>query len=228
MSILSGFSALTQDAIYIAKRGASQIGALPVLAANGLHEIITGVVAPGGGRQAIFPHDHTRLAGHGGAVLARNNTYVFDQYDAGWKITPTVGGIWTVDDASDGGAKDSDTDSYPPDFVLYASPGVEVLDARILVEPILGTAGSAELRVANSTTGSSSSAVVIPTTGQQWLAVADIPVRGDALNHLTIQVKVVPWVSGDYVTIHSAVLSETRPISESLNGTYDYNSAPKP
>lgn len=218
--ILRGYTALTVQQTHIGARGSCLIPQRYQSAENALWESITGAAALGAQIPYIIPHDHGPDGG--GASLPRGCLYSFDVGDDqdaySHAFTTTTG--WTNLEANR---------AYT--FPCYPSPGVDSSNTNVsagtcyLIAKILavGTASGGEIRLANGTTGTQSSAATV-TTSLTWLTINDIPSKGGTWNKMTLQAQQTS-ANTNTVRVYALSLHEVRGTSQpESNGTTTYSS----
>ena len=147
----------------------------------GLYEGVTGVTAPGAQSIAIRGHDHSSgaapVGGSEGGGLAIPRGCICSGGIGEGGNQPMFAAV-----CGTGGYQSFDAVMGKPRtqlFWAYVSPGLTSAGAVAYAECqlyVFTTAGTANVRIANQTTGTNS-AVVVATTSHQWIRITDVPIQ---------------------------------------------------
>jgi len=237
---LSGWDRLGQDRAYIANRARASLPRSLQSAANAIHELITASPPPGSQKMFVFPHDHGR---RGGTPLARGSHWSFCASNQNsWRIqaASTTLEYWLKGTA--GTTTNSSFETTPANFVLDVPWGLDSsrtslggaplvcwLEAKVRVFlPTLTGNTQVSVRFRNSSTGTSSSAVLATAFGSvSLLTFSDIPILEDERNNLILTVQ--PNVAAIDVDIISVNICSTRSTTQPLSsGSQNIEANPKP
>jgi len=206
---------------------------------HGLHEILTGVAAPGAGQLVFLPHEHCYV----GTSLARNAQYCADH---GQHLGVGKGLYWLIGDAVnywtpiDGGQdKSYDVGSstryvdFPPMIQAYATPridsdstavGAGSNPCRFRVFGLVTASAATTLRFYNRTRNEVSATISLPGGYQEFDST--IPVSGGRVNEIDIEAQ---GTINRSVIIHQITVAETRSLSQPESaGTTLYTTATRP
>ena len=221
------------------ERGRSVVIGKIATTSHGLHEILTGVAAPGAGQLVFLPHEHCYV----GTPLARNAQYCADH---GKNIAAGKGLRWDIGNSVDYWTpyKGSQTKSYdvgsalrfvdfPPMIQAYATPRVDSDSTavgagsnpcRFRVFGLVTAQSATTLRFYNRTRNEVSATISLPGGYQEFDST--IPVSGGRVNEIDVEAL---GTTGRYVIIHQITVAETRSLSQPESaGTTLYTTATRP
>lgn len=236
--VFSGWRALVERPIQVAREGAFYILSGLRTSLNGAYEGLTGAAAPGRGWRAVMSHDHTESGG--GAILPRGVLLSLDSGQGdGWDWQPP--GIYLPDaDMTYFHDLANDTPTRFPTFRLYTTDGIHsgktnllgsacCLEARAVIwlEERSGTGHTIDFFFRNEATGADSTYASVTLSASQIdtvvLTWGDIPLDSvSGLQEYTLRLGASQAFS---VRLMSLVIAETRESSQPASaGANLYNS----
>jgi hypothetical protein len=221
------------------ERGRSVVIGKIATTSHGLHEILTGVAAPGAGQLVFLPHEHCYV----GTPLARNAQYCADH---GQHIAVGKGLRWALNNSVDywtpiDGGQDKSYDvssnkryvDFPSLIQAYATPRVDSDSTavgagsnpcRFRVFGLITADAATTLRFYNRTRNEVSATISLPGGYQEFDST--IPVSGGRVNEIDVEAL---GTTGRYVIIHQITVAETRSLSQPESaGTTLYTTATRP
>jgi hypothetical protein len=238
--VFSGWRALVERPIEVAREGAFYILSGLRTSLNGAYEGLTGAPAPGRSWRAVMAHDHTESGG--GAILPRGVVLCMDSGEgAGWEWQPP--GIYLpMTDKTYFHDLQNDVPTRTPTFRLYTTDGIHSgktnlagnpceLEARatMYVEDRGGAGNSVDFKFRNVATGATSSTQTVTISALAkdtvTLVFGDLPLR-NASGLQEYELLVGCGSSAITLRLQTLVIAETRESSQpESKGANLYNSS---